>query len=44
MFYLMMHSTPFIYGYIMSDIIMVKDHSDNKKGNPLPPHRLVFLN
>ena len=22
---------------------MVKDHSDNKKGNPLPPHRLPLL-
>ena len=22
---------------------MVKDHSDSKKGNPLPPHRLLFL-
>ena len=21
---------------------MVKDHSDNEKGNPLPPHRLFF--
>ena len=21
---------------------MVKDHSDSKKGNPLPPHRLLF--
>ena len=21
---------------------MVKDHSDRKKGNPLPPHRLLF--
>ena len=21
---------------------MVKDHSDNKRGNPLPPHRLLF--
>ena len=21
---------------------MVKDHSDSEKGNPLPPHRLVF--
>ena len=23
-------------------IIMVKDHSDSEKGNPLPPHRLLF--
>ena len=22
---------------------MVKDHFDSKKGNPLPPHRLLFL-
>ena len=22
---------------------MVKDHSDNENGNPLPPHRLLFL-
>ena len=21
---------------------MVKDHSDNKRGNPLPPHGLLF--
>ena len=21
---------------------MVKDHSDNERGNPLPPHRLLF--
>ena len=30
MFYLMMHSTHFIYGYMASD--MVKDHSDSEKG------------
>ena len=36
MFYLMTHSTHFIYGY------MVKDHSDSEKGNPLPPHRLLL--
>ena len=35
-FYLTSHSTHFIYGY------MVKDHSDSEKGNPLPPHRLLF--
>ena len=23
---------------------MVKYHSDSEKGNPLPPHRLLFLN
>ena len=37
MFYLMTHSTHFIYGY------MVKYHSDSERGNPLPPHRLLFL-
>ena len=42
MFYLTTHSTYFIYGYVASDIIMVKDHSDSEKGNPLPPHRLLL--
>ena len=37
MFYLMMHSTHFIYGYMASD--MVKDQSDSEKGNQLPPQR-----
>ena len=41
MFYLMMHSTHFIYGYMVSD--MVKDHSDSERGNPLPPHGLLIL-
>ena len=41
MFYLMTHSTHFIYGYMASDI-MVKDHSDNEIGNQLPPHGLLF--
>ena len=41
MFYLTTHSTHFIYGYMASDI-MVKDQSDNKRGNPLPPHGLLF--
>ena len=36
MFYLTTHSTHFIYGY------MVKDHSDSERGNPLPPHGLLF--
>ena len=40
MFYLMTHSTHFIYGYMASD--MVKDHSDSEKGNPLLPHRLLL--
>ena len=41
MFYLTTHSTHFIYGY-MAIRHMVKDHSVSKKGNPLPPHRLLF--
>ena len=36
MFYLTTHSTHFNYGY------MVKDHSDRERGNPLPPHGLLF--
>ena len=28
-----------LYGIIH----MVKDHSDSERGNPLPPHRLLFL-
>ena len=40
MFYLTTHSTHFIYGYMAPD--MVKDHSDSEKGNPLPPHGLLF--
>ena len=39
MFYLMMHSVHFIYGYMASD--MVKDHSDSERGNPLPPQTVV---
>ena len=42
MFYLTTHSTHFIYGYMASDIIMVKDHSDSERGNLLPPHGLLF--
>ena len=34
MAYLTTHSTHFIYGY--------KDDSDSKRGNPLPPHGLLF--
>ena len=41
MFYLTTHSTHFIYGYMVSDI-MVKDHSDSERGNPLPLHGLLF--
>ena len=40
MFYLTTCPTHFIYGYMASD--MVKDHSDNKIGHPLPPHGLLF--
>ena len=37
-FYLTMHSIHFLfYAYMALDIIMVKDHSDSKRGNPLPP-------
>ena len=45
MFYLTTHSTHFvffIYGYMASNIIMLKDHSDSERGNPLPPHGLLF--
>ena len=41
MLYLTTHSTHFIYGYMASDIIMVKDHSDSERGNPLPPPGLL---
>ena len=34
---LTMHSTHFIYGY------MVPNHSDNERGNLLLPHGLLFL-
>ena len=37
MFYLTTHSTHFSYGYMVSDIIIVKDHGDILRGNPLPP-------
>ena len=39
--YLTTHSTHFIlqlYGVRH----MVEDHSDSERGNPLPPHRLLF--
>ena len=41
MFYITTHSTYFIlrfYGVVH----MVKDHSDSERGNPLPPHGLLF--
>ena len=38
MFYLTTHSIHFIYGYMAS----VKNHRDSERGNPLPPHGLLF--
>ena len=40
MFYLMMHT---FYLRLYGVRHMVKDQSDREKGNPLPPHRLLFL-
>ena len=40
MFYLTTHSTFYLRLYGVRH--MVKDHSDSEKGNPLPPHRLLF--
>ena len=40
-FYLTTHSIHFIYGYMVS-YIMVKDHSDSERGNQLPPYGLFF--
>ena len=40
MFYITTHSTHYIYGYMVSD--MVEDHSDSKRGDPLPPHGLLL--
>ena len=42
MLYLTTHSTHFVYGYMASDNIMVNDDSDSDRGNPLPPHGLLF--
>ena len=42
MFYLTTYSTHFIYGYMASEY-MVKGHSDTERGNPLPPHGLLFF-
>ena len=36
MFYLKTHSTQFIYGSL------VEGHSDSERGNPLPPHEILF--
>ena len=41
MFYLTTHSTHFIL-WLYSVGHMVKDHSDSKRGNPLPLHGLLF--
>ena len=43
MFYLTTYSTHFIYGYTASVYgYTVKDHSDSERGNPVPPHGLLF--
>ena len=43
MFYLMIHTTHFIYSYMASGHV-VKDKSDRKRVKPLlPPHGLLFL-
>ena len=42
MFYLTMHSTHF-YLRLYGVEHIVKDHSDRERGNPLPPHGLLFL-
>ena len=39
-FYLTMHSTHFIYGYMASDIWERTFYSE--RGNPLSPHGLLF--
>ena len=41
MFYLTTHSIHFIYGYMASDIWLRTIH-DSERGNPLPPHGLLF--
>ena len=41
MFYLTMHSTHFIYGYMVSDN-MVKDHADSERENLLPQYEQLF--
>ena len=42
MFYLTTHSTHLIYGYMASGH-MVKDHSNNERGNPLQPLYGLFI-
>ena len=41
MFYLTTHSTHFLFTVIWHRTY-VKDHSDSERGNPLPPHGLLF--
>ena len=41
MFYLTTLSTHFVL-QLYGVTLMVKDHSDSEKGNPLPPHGLLF--
>ena len=41
MFHLTTHSTHFILTLYRVGH-MVKDHSDSERGNPIPPHRLLF--
>ena len=40
-FYLTTHSTHFIL-WLYGVRHMVTDHSDSERGNPLPPHGLLF--
>ena len=42
MFYLTTHSTHF-YLRLYDIGYMVKDHSNSERGNPLPPHGLLFV-
>ena len=42
MVYLTTYLTHFNYGYNYGVGHMEKDHSDSERGNPLPPHGLLF--
>ena len=42
MFYLTTHSTHFILRLYGVGHNIAKDHSDSERGNPLPPHGLLF--
>ena len=42
MYYLMMHSKHSIL-WLYGDRYMVRDYSDNQKGNPLPPYHWLFF-